>query len=210
MDKKLSSRRTQELRGLSVVDWDTIRSILQETGDYLDTEHIQPAMREVVLHRRAEQVSAPPTERLVPEDYLTCLTFRLGAERYAVPVTMVHTVAEVFSLTPVPCVPDFYRGVINLNGKIVTVLDILRLFGVQAESNPTRVVVVTGGGLEIGLLVDEIEAVKELPRQSLTKTQVLGPEWLDAVEAVTPEGRILLDIEELFRDPRIRIYEEPR
>ncbi len=207
MDEKLSTRKTQELRQLDTVDWESIRKILQETAGFLETEHV--AMQDIVLHRRSEQVSAPPARRLVPEDYIASLTFRLGGERYAVPVERVQTVAEIRSLTPVPCVPDFYRGVINLNGKIVTVLDILRLFGVsQTETTGNKVVVVSGAGLEIALLVDEIESVAELPRQKFTKSQVLGPEWLGAVEAVASDGRILLDIEELLRDPRIRIYEE--
>lgn len=208
-------RRTQELPQSNAVNWDQIRAVLRETADLLETEAIPPAIRASVLQRRAEQVAETPTEAITAQDYVPVVLVKLAQERYAVPVSAMRAVSEFKRLTPVPCVPSYYSGVTNLGGKIMSVLDLLAFFGVAesapiASPKPRMLIVVAGAGLEIALLVDEVEAVTELPRQSLVTSQLLGQEWLESVSAVTAEGIVLLDIEQLFRDPRIRIYEEPR
>ena len=208
-------RRTHELAQNDMVDWEQIRATLRETADLLETEQIPPAIRASVLQRRAEQVAQAPTEETAAQDHIAVVLVKLAQERYAVPVSAMRAVSEFKRLTPVPCVPPYYCGVTNLGGKIMSVLDLLAFFGVADDtpvpsSRPRMLIVVAGAGLEIALLVDEVEAVTELPRLSLIASQALGQEWLENVSAVTAEGVVLLDIEQLFRDPRIRIYEEPR
>lgn len=208
--KRRLHQKTQETSPSESVDWNEIRAVLAETERLLqdqDTTHAQ------ILQRRADQVAEIPLPQSTPEEHLAAVLFKIGQERYAIRVTAVRAVAEMKHLTPVPCIPSYYQGVTNLDGKIMSVLDLQSFFGIPINTppNPRRMLIVaTGADLEIALSVDEVEFVMDIPRESLILSQVLGQEWLDTVSAVSSDGIILLDTDQLFRDPRIRIYEEPR
>lgn len=105
---------------MSNVNWRTIRENI--TWNQADSE-------QALLKQRAAQYAAPQ-KRISNEeiaDALTVLAFDLGSERYAIEVSFVRAVRPLSKITPVPGVPDFYRGVMNLRGQIITLID-LRYF----------------------------------------------------------------------------------
>lgn len=191
-------------------DWNAIRITIQETQQSLETDAPLPAVRESILRRRADQVAERNTTPPATSDTLAVLTFSCGNEHYAVSVQAVLAVLPIRTLTSIPCVPAYYRGVMNWNSKIISVLDIVNLFE-GATPDPQReqfAVVVQGAGLEIGLNVNAVGVVTEIARQSLVSAQTIGQEWMDGVSAVSPEGLTVLNIDQLLRDPRLHIYEE--
>jgi purine-binding chemotaxis protein CheW len=91
--------------------------------------------------------------------------FKIGNETYGVPISLVHEIVRVPDITQVPETPDFVEGVINLRGKIISVVDLRKRFG-EAEIKPhkkNRVIVVENTGRLVGLIVDAASEVMKLP-----------------------------------------------
>jgi len=97
------------------------------------------------------------------------LTFLLGKEIYGIPVLEIQEIIRHQKITRVPHVPHFLRGVINLRGKVVPVMDMRLRFGLpEAEvTNETCIVVIewdAGGQTSLtGLMVDKVEEVLQIP-----------------------------------------------
>ena len=75
-------------------------------------------------------------------------------------------------------------GITNLNGKIVSVLNLQTLFGSEAQyiDEKSYVFVVKGAGLSIALLADNVHHVSQIERSNFVPTQMLGYDWLDSVQ----------------------------
>ena len=102
----------------------------------------------------------------LPHDYLT---FAIGSETYGIDILMVREIRGWTPENPLPNAPAHVRGVINLRGEIVAVLDLRTKLGVQAEP-PTAsnvVIVVAAGGTVNGLLVDSVSDILSLLSQDL-------------------------------------------
>jgi purine-binding chemotaxis protein CheW len=93
------------------------------------------------------------------------VTFHLAGEEYGVEIGSVQEIIRATDITPVPGAPGHVRGVINLRGKIIPVVDLRRRFGLPAGGNPEqqRIVVVELGAKRLGLLVDCVSQVLKVP-----------------------------------------------
>jgi purine-binding chemotaxis protein CheW len=91
--------------------------------------------------------------------------FRVGRETYGVPITSLHEIVRVPEITAVPDAPDYVEGVINLRGKIVSVLDLRKRLGETeiAPSKRNRILVVEHRGRLCGLIVDSASDVLKIP-----------------------------------------------
>jgi purine-binding chemotaxis protein CheW len=90
--------------------------------------------------------------------------FQVGRETYGVPITSLHEIVRVPEITAVPDAPDYLEGVINLRGKIVSVMDLRKRFGdKQATLNKqNRILVVEHSGKLAGLIVDSATEVLKI------------------------------------------------
>ncbi len=153
------------------------------------------------LRQRAEQYAAPPREsKSVIEDAHTVLAFELGGERYGVDVMLVRGVREMSKIARVPGIPSFYRGVVNVRGQILTVLD-LRLFfdiPVREDHAPEELVTVRANNLEIGLLANTVTGVITVPREAITPA-----DHIRYALGVTTDRLVLLNIAQMFEDDRL-------
>jgi purine-binding chemotaxis protein CheW len=89
------------------------------------------------------------------------LTFRLAEEEYAIDILRVQEIKGYSTITPIPNAPAYIRGVMNLRGTVIPVLDLRTKFGMAAEaySKFTVIIVVTVGTKVIGLVVDAVSDV---------------------------------------------------
>jgi purine-binding chemotaxis protein CheW len=96
------------------------------------------------------------------------LTIGLGAEAYGIPVLRVREIIRLQKITPVPQMPEYVKGVINLRGKVIPIVDLRVKFGVAAEfADRTCIVVVqvqlaSDQTVPMGLIVDRVEEVANL------------------------------------------------
>ncbi|MBN2470563.1 MAG: purine-binding chemotaxis protein CheW [Anaerolineae bacterium] len=188
---------------MSMIDWGAVwRSLDWDGHDRLSADD--------VLAQRTEKYARPPeTDSTLTHDSLTVLVFLRGQERYGIPVNyVVHGVTEPH-ITPLPCVPDFYRGVINLRGQILTVLDLQRLWGLPAtdEAARPRLVVVSFGGMTLALQADDVRDLVSIPLPDIVPAVTAGV-GLEHVQGLSPEGIVLVDMESLAIDSRLRIRDQ--
>ncbi len=113
--------------------------------------------------KEADTVSATGT-RDEGETLHHLVTFRLGKEEYGVDINSVQEIIRATDITPVPGAPVHVRGVINLRGKIIPVVDLRTRFSLAAvaATDEQRIVVVELGEKRLGMLVDSVSQVIKL------------------------------------------------
>ena len=132
------------------------------------------------------------------------LTFLAGAERFAIGILDVKELIEVSTMTQVPMTPDFIRGVINLRGSVVAVVDLSsRLGRGTSELTKRSCIVLVEVALEdesqtIGMLVDEVNQILEISQTHIQPPPNFGTDirtdFIKAMGRVEDEFIILLDI----------------
>ncbi len=142
---------------------------------------------------------------------LELLEFSLAHERYAVEsrfITEVHTLHE---LTPLPGVPAFVRGIVNLRGRILPVLDLKKLFELpeQGLTDLHRIIVVRGHDLELGLLADTVVGLRQVRLESLQPSlPTLTGIRADYLKGVSDERLVVLDLDRVLSDPKIIVHDD--
>ncbi len=132
------------------------------------------------------------------------LTFFVAGERYAINILDVKEIIEIDRMTRVPMTPDYIRGVINLRGNVVAVVDLCARLGKgECElSKRSSIVLVDveaqGGRQQLGMLVDEVNEILEIPANHLQPAPDFGTdirtEFIQAMGRVDDIFMILLDI----------------
>jgi purine-binding chemotaxis protein CheW len=91
--------------------------------------------------------------------------FQVGRETYGVPITSLHEIVRVPEITAVPDAPEYMEGVINLRGKIVSVIDLRKRLGEKkiGSSRRNRILVVEHKNKLAGLIVDSASEVLKIP-----------------------------------------------
>ncbi|HTQ09606.1 MAG TPA: chemotaxis protein CheW [Fimbriimonadaceae bacterium] len=116
------------------------------------------------------------------------VALELGDEIYGIDIACIHTVLMPQSITAVPKTPEYVKGVMNLRGQILPVIDMRLRFDLPAESHPkTRIVIVNVGGVAAGLIVDAISEVVRLPESEVEPPSVLLSSV--AADCITGIGR---------------------
>jgi purine-binding chemotaxis protein CheW len=168
------------------------------------------AQREAIFARRAEALAAAPSED-APRAGFEALVFALDSERYAFPRTQVREVRPLGQLTPLRGTPAFIAGLVNVRGRIVAVLDLRPLFGIQTHNTAADgLVLVAHPQGDVGILATGRPTVQVLPAAELGELPAGGPAGLnrDYVRGVTPDLVIVLDAERLLSDPRLLVQED--
>ncbi len=140
------------------------------------------------------------------------LTFMLGEDRYAVGILHIKEIIEYGSLATVPMMPDCVRGVINLRGAVVPVMDLSARFGRGQSVIGKRscIVIVEAGGEEkqvLGMLVDAVNAVVEIAAADIEPAPSFGtrirPDFIAGMGKHNGRFVILLDIERVLSSEEI-------
>ena len=128
------------------------------------------------------------------------LTFFLGAEEYGMEILAVHEIIGVLPITRVPRTPPFVRGVINLRGRVISILDLRRKFDLPAvEPGPTScIIVVAAHAAHVGLLVDRVSEVADIAAGDIEPAPALGAggqsDYVVGIATSAARVRLLLDI----------------
>lgn len=167
------------------------------------------AERAVLLARA--RALAQPVASARDGTSLQVLVFRLAHERYAVDIDAVREVCPLKSLTPLPGVPDFVMGIVNLRGHVVSVLDLKRFFGLPETglTDMNKIVLLADENMEFGLLADAVTGVLMVDSEALAQTSLpLNDARLPYLKGVTADHLILLDARQLLNDPRMVVDED--
>jgi len=136
------------------------------------------------------------------------LTFKLGDEIFALDITKVREVLDFTTVTKVPRTPEFMRGVINLRGSVVPVVDLRLKFGMtKTESSVNTCIIITEVTVDndttiLGALADSVQEVLDLEPGSIAAAPKIGTKL--KTEFIKGMGRrddrfiIILDIDKVF------------
>jgi purine-binding chemotaxis protein CheW len=142
---------------------------------------------------------------------LQIVGFRVGNETYGVPIAALHEIVRVPEITAVPDAPEYMEGVINLRGKIVSVIDLRKRFGIKeaSSSRRNRILVVEFNGRLSGLIVDSAsEVLKISPTDIEPPPPILHEGGLNCVTGLGKyQGRLimLLDTTKLLEFSGLRV-----
>jgi purine-binding chemotaxis protein CheW len=138
------------------------------------------------------------------------LTFRLDEEVFAVDVAKVREILDFTAITKVPQTPDFMRGVINLRGSVVPVVDMRLKFGMsQTEKTVNTCVIVMeialgGETTVVGSLADSVQEVLELEPDQIEPSPRIGTklhtEFIKGMGKHSEQFIIILDIDKVFEE----------
>jgi len=193
------------------IDWSALL-IRQETAFAAASERsLAPDEEQVVLRARAAQLAARPALEQEAGATIDCLQFLLSGESYAVELSYIDETMPLSDFTPLFCTPPFVLGIINLRGKIISIIDLRRFFElpVIGLSDLNRVIVVGNGTMEFGVLADSIVGMRSIPAKELMPP----PDAFTGIReeflaGVTAERVALLDMGKILADPRVTVHEE--
>lgn len=131
------------------------------------------------------------------------LTFFLAGEEYGLEILKVHEIIGMLPITRVPRTPEFVRGVINLRGKVIPIIDLRVKFGMTHDgTQETSIIVVRARGVQIGIVVDKVSEVLDIANADIETTPSFGTEvdtsYLLGLAKTAGRVRLLLDIEHVL------------
>jgi purine-binding chemotaxis protein CheW len=142
------------------------------------------------------------------------LTFALGQEEYGVEILKVQEIKGYVPATPVPNTPNFIKGVMNLRGTIIPVVDLrAKLSLKEAEYNQfTVIIVVTVGTKVVGLIVDSVSDVLNIPKADIQAAPELGStvdvRFIDGMAKAGEKIVMLLNIDRVINDADLQMTEK--
>lgn len=149
---------------------------------------------------------------------LQFLTFRLGDETFGVEISKVREVLEYTTVTKVPRVPEFMRGVINVRGSVVPVLDLRLKFGMSKTEKTVNTCVIivefelNDQMIHLGAMADSVQEVLDLTMDQIEPPPKFGTrldtEFLEGMGKVNEEFIMLLDINKVFSKEDISMMGE--
>ena len=124
------------------------------------------------------------------------VVFALGKEEYGVEVEKVRTIERMMPMTRVPKTPDFVKGVVNLRGVVVPVIDLRERFGLETSeyTDNTRIIIVKQESIEVGLIVDAANDVVDVDEEQIEEP----PEIVGGIRAKYLRGIAKIDEERLL------------
>lgn len=133
------------------------------------------------------------------------LTFSIGKESYGIEIKYVTEIIGIQAITEIPELPDYVKGIINLRGKIIPVMDVrLRFKKDPKEYNDrTCVVVVDIDNTFLGLIVDSVSEVLTIPEQDIVEPpqfNMNSNKYIKQIGKVGNDAKLLLDCEKLLTE----------
>lgn len=134
------------------------------------------------------------------------LTFRIAEEDYAIEIRYVNEIIGIQKATSVPMLKSYIKGIINLRGIIVPVVEVRNRFRMESiEYNErTCIVVITVGNVSVGLIVDEVEEVMNIPEGAISPPPQTNKgshsRYIQGIGRVGEVVKIILDIQKLLYD----------
>ena len=141
------------------------------------------------------------------------LSFFLGKEEYAIEILKVQEIIGLMPITPVPKMPAYIRGVLNLRGKIVPVMNLRLRFQLPEveDTEETCVIVVQDGGYLMGILVDKVSEVADIETAQIEEVPSFGitgnSEYLTGIGKVKDSVKMIVDSHKVVFDVPAEVIE---
>lgn len=146
------------------------------------------------------------------------LTFTLAQEEYGIGILKIKEIIGMMPVTSVPQTPEFIKGVINLRGKVIPVMDLRLRFGMDTIDYTERTCIIVveikgvAGTVQIGIVVDSVSEVLNIKEQEIEETPAFGTklntEYILGMAKMEGGVKILLDIDQVLSRQDIKLMEK--
>ena len=143
------------------------------------------------------------------------LLFNIAGEVFGINIQQVTEIIELQNITLVPDMPDYVKGVINLRGKVIPVIDLRLRFGMQAREYDDRtcIINVNINNNSIGFIVDTVAEVHDIPDKDIEpppefKANIGHRKYISGLGKVGSEVKILLDVDKILFEEEIAVITE--
>ena len=146
------------------------------------------------------------------------LTFTMAEEEYGIGILKIKEIIGMMPITTVPQTPGFVKGVINLRGKVIPVVDLRMRFGIEAIDYTERTCIIVveiegeSGIVMIGIVVDSVSEVLNIKGEDVEETPTFGvklnTEYILGIAKMEGGVKILLDIDQVLSENEIAALDE--
>jgi purine-binding chemotaxis protein CheW len=172
---------------------------------------LSPEKKKEILRSRALELSKEHKITESAGKSIQIVEFLLGYERYGIELTYLKEVYPLKDITPLPGVPHFVLGLINVRGQILSVIDIKKFFDIPEKglTNLNQVLILDDTKMGFGILADEILNIRSIQildiQPSLPTLKDIREEFL---KGVTGDRLVVLDMKKLIHAKKIIVHEE--
>ncbi|HTZ18878.1 MAG TPA: protein phosphatase CheZ [Dissulfurispiraceae bacterium] len=137
--------------------------------------------------------------------------FLMNGSEYTIPILKVQEIVNLPNVTKLPQSPEYFEGVTNLRGKIIPIINLKKMVGLQSENAGEKVIVVSSGRITFGVLVDGITGVVSIeeseiePAENFMKSQI---EQIEGVARINDRLIVLLDTKKLIPLEDMGMFED--
>jgi purine-binding chemotaxis protein CheW len=130
--------------------------------------------------------------------------FGVGSEYFGVEIAQVESIIKIQTITKLPHMPEFVKGVTNLRGKVLPIIDLRKRFGFVAEETDkhSRIIVVNLDQTEVGMIVDEVSEVLTVPEGAVEPTPEIttsvNSTFITGIAKLDPRLVILLNLQQVL------------
>ncbi len=145
------------------------------------------------------------------------LTFLMANEKYGLEILKVREIIGIMDVTPVPTTPAFVRGVINLRGKVIPVVDLRLKFGMESKEDTQRTCIIVvhlareGQEMIMGIIVDEVSEVLDIDQDQIEPPPSFGADirtdFILGMGKVNQRVVTMLDIDRVLSEREIALVE---
>ena len=167
--------------------------------------------KQSILKARADVLAREPENQSDGMEQIEITEFMLSAERYGIETRYIREVHILRDLTPLPCTPPFVLGILNVRGKILSVIDIRWFFElpIRGFTEKSRFIVLHNDVMEFGILADSIIGVRMIQVCDIrAELPTLTGIRADYLRGITSDRLTVLDGRKLLEDKEIIVHEE--
>jgi len=194
------------------IGWSGIHSRMAAAQEAITGGTIRsPEEMRAVLRARARALAQEQAKEAGPQESLEVIEFRLAAESYGISSAFVREVYPIKDLTRLPGTPAFVLGIINVRGRILSIVDLRVFFNLPQKGlgDLNKVIILSDERMEFGILADVVVAMDTIVLEAIQHAPLtikgIGDEYL---KGVTDRGVIILDAERILGDARIVVNHE--
>ncbi len=141
------------------------------------------------------------------------LSFFLGKEEYAIEILKVQEIIGLMPITPVPKMPDYIRGVLNLRGNIVPVMNLRTRFGLEMveDTEETCIIVIQDDSSKMGLVVDKVSEVTDIATKQIEDIPTVGAgmksRFLSGIGKIDETVKMIMNVREVLYDVPEEVFD---
>lgn len=194
------------------IEWDEIYKRLETTQVAIE-KNLTPTIEEKkkILKARAKNLAQEPKATQSATEYIEVVEFLLAYEKYCIELNFISEIYPLKEITLLPCTPNFVLGIINVRGKILSVMDIKKFFNLPEKglTDLNKVMIIHTPEMELGILADAIIGVQLIPLKDIQPPlSTLTGIHAEYLRGITKERCVILDVTKILSDQKIIVQEQ--